>query len=116
MEAEAGDVDQVCPKFHRAIELIGKRWTGAILRSLMDGPRRFSELLEAVPGLHDRVLSERLRELEAEGLVQRKVYPEVPVRIEYVLTEKGRDLERVIAEVQRWADRWVRVPAARSRR
>lgn len=109
-------MDQVCPKFHRAIELIGKRWTGAILRSLMDGPRRFSELLEAVPGLHDRVLSERLRELEAEGLVQRKVYPEVPVRIEYVLTEKGRDLERVIAEVQRWADRWVRVPAARSRR
>ncbi|MDR5688887.1 MAG: winged helix-turn-helix transcriptional regulator [Armatimonadota bacterium] len=109
-------VEPVCPKFHRAIELIGKRWTGAILRALMDGPRRFSELLEAVPGLHDRLLSERLRELESEGLVERRVYPEVPVRIEYLLTEKGRDLDRVIAEVQRWADRWMPAQAPHSRR
>lgn len=109
-------VERVCPKFHRAIELIGKRWTGAILRALMDGPRRFTELLEAVPGLHDRLLSERLRELEAEGLVERRVYPEVPVRVEYRLTEKGRDLERVVAEVQRWADRWMAPRATRGRR
>ncbi|HLE03895.1 MAG TPA: helix-turn-helix domain-containing protein, partial [Anaerolineales bacterium] len=96
--------EQVCPRFHRAVELVGKRWTGAIVRTLMDGPRRFSEILDAVPGLHDRLLSERLKELESEGLVARRVYPETPVRIEYELTEKGRDLERVVAEVQHWAD------------
>jgi DNA-binding HxlR family transcriptional regulator len=95
---------------------VGKRWTGAIVRSLLDGHRRFSELLEAVPGLHDRVLSERLRELEAEGVVQRQVYPEVPVRIEYVLTDKGRDLERAIAEIERWAERWIPVHTSRADR
>jgi len=97
----------VCPRFHRAVELVGKRWTGAIIRTLMDKPRRFSEILEAVPGLHDRLLSDRLKELEGEGLVARRVYPETPVRIEYRLTDKGRDLEQVVVEVQRWADRWL---------
>jgi DNA-binding HxlR family transcriptional regulator len=107
-------VEHVCPRFHKAIELVGKRWTGAIIRSLMGGPRRFSQLLEAVPGLHDRALSERLKELEAEGIVERRIFPETPVRIEYVLTPKGRDLDRVIAEVQRWADRWVPAPTGTS--
>ncbi len=105
------DIEQICPRFHKAIELVGKRWTGGIIRALMDGPRRFSEFLEAVPGLHDRLLSERLKELEAEGIVQRRVYPETPVRIEYELTQKGRDLEKVVTEVQRWADRWIAGPA-----
>jgi DNA-binding HxlR family transcriptional regulator len=104
------DITKVCPRFHKAIELLGKRWTGAIVRALMDGPRRFTELLAAVPGLHDRLLSERLKELEAEGVVQRHIYPETPVRIEYELTAKGRDLHRVMAEIHRWADRWM--PAA----
>src|SRR3970040_2517666 len=99
--------EQVCPRFTRAVDLVGKRWHGAIVRTLMDGPRRFSEILDAVPGLHDRLLSERLKELENEGLAARRVYPETPVRIEYELTEKGRDLERVVAEVQQWADRWL---------
>lgn len=103
-------VEQVCPRFHKAIELIGKRWTGAIIHALMDGPRRFGEVLEAVPDLHDRLLSERLKELEAEALVARKVYPETPVRIEYELTEKGRDLESVMTQVERWAHRWLPVP------
>ena len=108
---------QVCSKFHRAIELIGKKWTGAIIDMLMGGPRRFSELLAAVPGLHDRLLSERLKELEQEELVKRAVYPETPVRIEYELTPRGRDLEKVVAEVHRWAERWipVRTPAGRAR-
>ncbi len=100
------DIKPARPKFHKAIELVGKRWTGVILSALMEGPRRYSSLREAVPGLHDRLLSERLRELEAEGIVARRVYPDSPVRVEYELTEKGRDLERVFAEVQRWADRW----------
>ena len=101
------ELEQVCPRFHKAVELVGKRWTGAIVRMLMGGPRRFSEILDSVPGLHDRLLSERLKELESEGLVRRLVYPETPVRIEYDLTDKGHDLERVIAELQGWADRWM---------
>ncbi len=109
------DIAQVCPRFHRAIEMVGKRWTGAIIHALMDGPRRFTELRGAVPGLHDRLLSERLKELETEGVVQRRVYPETPVRIEYELTIKGRDLEKVVAEVGRWADRWIPTPARAGR-
>ena len=105
------DPTKVCPRFHKAIELFGKRWTGAIIRALMDGPRRFTELLAAVPGLHDRLLSERLKELETEGVVERRIYPETPVRIEYELTAKGRDLHRVVAEIHRWADRWMPAPA-----
>lgn len=106
------DIKQICPRYHKAIELVGKRWTGGIIRTLMDGPRRFTDLLEAVPGLHDRLLSERLKELESEGIVQRRVYPETPVRIEYELTPRGRDLDKVITEVQRWADRWIAGPAS----
>lgn len=105
------EIEQICPRFHKAIELIGKRWTGGIIHALMEGPRRFSELLEAIPGLHDRLLSERLKELEAEDLVRRRVYPETPVRIEYELTAKGRDLERAVTEVEQWAHRWIAAPA-----
>ncbi|HLW49262.1 MAG TPA: helix-turn-helix domain-containing protein [bacterium] len=102
--------EQICPRFHKTIELVGRRWTGAIVQLLLSGPRRFTALRGAVPGLHDRLLSERLKELEAEGLVARRVYAETPVRIEYALTDKGRDLDRVFAELHRWADRWIRVP------
>ena len=85
------------------------------MQLLLNGPQRFTTLRGAVPGLHDRLLSERLKELEAEGLVVRRVYAETPVRIEYALTDKGRDLERVFAELHRWADRWIRVPLNGSR-
>lgn len=105
---------RICPRYHRAIELVGRRWTGAVIHTLLDGPRRFSEILAQVPGLHDRLLAERLRELEVEGVVKRRVYPKIPVRIEYELTKKGRDLERVVAEVHRWADRWIAPVPARS--
>lgn len=101
---------RVCPRFHRAVELVGRRWTGAVLLTLMAKPRRFGEILEAVPDLHDRLLSERLKELELEGLVHRRVYPETPVRIEYTLTDKGLDLERALSEVERWAHRWYPHP------
>jgi DNA-binding HxlR family transcriptional regulator len=103
-------LNQICPRFHKTIELVGKRWTGAIVQLLMDGPQRFTALRGAVPGLHDRLLSERLKELEAEGMVVRRVYAETPVYIEYVLTEKGRDLEKVFGELHRWADRWIAGP------
>lgn len=101
--------ERICPRFHKTIELVGKRWTGAIVQSLLEGPQRFTAVRGAVPGLHDRLLSERLKELEAEGLVRRHVYADTPVRIEYELTERGRDLERVFAELHRWADRWIAI-------
>jgi DNA-binding HxlR family transcriptional regulator len=97
----------VCSRFHEAIELVGRRWTGAVILTLMDKPRRFGEIMEAVPDLHDRLLSQRLKQLESAGLVERRVYPETPVRIEYALTQKGRDLERALSEVERWAHRWI---------
>ncbi len=98
--------DAFCPVYHRAVELIGRRWTGAILRALLAGVHRFSDLAATVPGMSDRMLSERLKELEAEGLVVRRVIPETPVRIEYELTEKGRALQGVIEAVSEWAGRW----------
>jgi DNA-binding HxlR family transcriptional regulator len=98
----------VCPHFHAAIELIGKRWTGAILSALTEGPQRFAELARAVPGLSDRLLSQRLRELEQEGLVEREVEAGTPVRVTYSLTEKGAGLRPAIAELKQWAKRWNR--------
>lgn len=94
------------------MELIGRRWTGAIVRSLLAGSVRFSDVLAEVPGLSDRLLSERLRELEAADVVTRHVYPETPVRIEYELTEKGRELETIVRELDAWAGRWAGEPVA----
>lgn len=96
----------VCPDFHAAIELIGKRWTGAIVSALTERPMRFGELRKAIPGLSDRLLSQRLRELEEEGLVQREVEAGTPVRVTYSLTEVGDDLGPALAELKSWAKRW----------
>lgn len=96
----------VCPYFHAAIELIGKRWTGVILSCLTDGPLRFGELARAIPGLSDRLLSQRLRELESEGLVERTVEPGTPVKVTYALTAKGAELRPAIQELKQWANRW----------
>jgi DNA-binding HxlR family transcriptional regulator len=98
----------VCPHFHAAIELLGKRWTGAIVSALTEGPLRFGELCKAVPGLSDRLLSQRLRELEEAGVVEREVEPGTPVRVRYSLTEKGADLRPAISELRAWARRWKR--------
>jgi len=102
-----------CPLYHEAVELVGKRWTGAILRVLMDGPMRFSEVCQAVPELSDRLLSERMKELEARRIVERRVIPGPPLRVEYSLSKMGRELEPALSELQRWAERWLgrRVPA-----
>lgn len=102
-----GSSREVCQRFHQAVELIGRRWTGAILHVLLQGPARFSEIAAALPAMTDRMLSGRLRELESEGLVDRTVYPEVPVRVEYALTEKGRDLTPALDELADWAHRWL---------
>jgi DNA-binding HxlR family transcriptional regulator len=105
-ESEKGAPPTVCPHFHEAIELIGKRWTGAIVWALTERPMRYAELGKAVPGLSDRLLSQRLRELEEEGLVERQVEAGSPVRVTYSLTEAGRDLEPAIRELKTWAKRW----------
>jgi DNA-binding HxlR family transcriptional regulator len=100
-----------CPVFHRAVELIGRRWSGSIIRAMRTGRLRFSEIAYAVPGLSDRLLSERLKELECEGIVVRNVYPETPVRIEYELTDKGRDLDEVMRAISEWSVRWLETAA-----
>jgi DNA-binding HxlR family transcriptional regulator len=92
--------------------LIGRRWTGAILRALYSGEFRFSEITHSVPGLSDRLLSERLKELEAEGIVSRTVIPDIPVRIEYRLTEKGRALGEVMDSIADWASAWLEPTAS----
>lgn len=95
-----------CPYFHQAVELIGRRWTGIIIRAMLEGARRFSDL-RVVPDMSDRMLSERLKELEACGIVTRTVIPETPVRIEYALTPKGQALGAVIGAVGVWAHAWL---------
>lgn len=100
-------VSPFCPKFQFAIELIGRRWLGAIVRVLVSGPARFNEILAAVPGLSDRLLTERLRELENAGLVARTVSADRPVRVTYELTCQGKTLDTVINEISTWAERWV---------
>jgi DNA-binding HxlR family transcriptional regulator len=97
----------VCAQFHKAVELIGGRWTGAIIQLLMKGPSRYCGIREAVPDISDRMLSERLRELEEEGIVERLVVPETPVRVEYRLTSKGKALEPAFAAIGKWAHRYL---------
>jgi DNA-binding HxlR family transcriptional regulator len=96
-----------CPLYHEAVELVGRRWTGAILRVLMDGPLRFSEIAAAIPELSDRLLSERMKELESRGMVQRTVVPGPPLQVRYELSEMGRELEPALSELQVWARRWL---------
>lgn len=103
----SGPRAEFCPHFQKAIELVGKRWSGTILRALMEGPSRFSQIGAHVTDISDRALSLRLKELEAEGLVMRRVEPTTPVSVSYELTDKGRSLERAIAEVEKWAHDWV---------
>lgn len=103
-----GDAPTCCPRLHEAVELVGKRWTGAIVAVLLAaGPLRFSEVAQAIPQLSDRLLSERMKELEARGVVARTVYPDPPVRVEYDLTDMGRELAPALAELKGWADRWL---------
>src|ERR1700743_939920 len=96
-----------CPLYHGAVELVGRRWTGAILRVLMDGPMRFSAVAQAVPELSDRLLSERMKELEARGIVERTVHAGPPVRVGYALSKMCTERGPPLSEMQRWARRWL---------
>jgi len=105
--ASRPEMPGLCAKFHRAVELIGARWSGAIVQILLHGPVRYADLRAAVPDISDRMLSERLRELEAEGIVVRTVSQDPPVRVDYALTEKGRALQPALAAVGDWAEKWM---------
>jgi DNA-binding HxlR family transcriptional regulator len=103
-----GEEPTCCPLYHEAVELIGRRWTGAIVEVLLNGgAMRFSEIAAAVPELSDRLLSERMKELEARGVVERTVDPGPPVRVTYALTRMGRGLEPAVTELRLWAQQWL---------
>ncbi len=100
----------LCSRFHYAVELIGRRWTGAILFILLRGSTRFTDLRAAIPGITDPMLSARLHELEAEGVVERSVLPDTPVRVQYALTAKGQALSEVMGTIGDWRQRWITAP------
>ena len=108
MAKTPAETPSLCGRFHRASELIGRRWTGAIIFVLLKSRCRFATLRDAIPDITDRMLSERLHELEQEGLVERVVVPETPVRVEYSLTKKGKALAEPIGALANWAEKYVR--------
>ncbi|CAI7725278.1 winged helix-turn-helix transcriptional regulator [Bacillus altitudinis] len=97
----------MCPRFEKAVELLSKRWVALIVFQLLSGSQRFSEIEAALTNLSGRVLSERLKELEAAGIVKRDVFAETPVRIEYSLTDMGRSLAPVFEEIAKWSSEWI---------
>ena len=100
------DSFSLCPRVEKGMQMISKRWTILIIYQLLSGPQRFCTIEAALP-ISGRLLSERLKELEQEGIVHRKVYPETPVRIEYSLTDKGRAMEPIIRELEKWSREWI---------
>jgi DNA-binding HxlR family transcriptional regulator len=103
----ASDESPMCQHFQRAAELIGKRWNPQVVRALQSGATRFTDLRNGIPSISDAVLSERLKELEMQGIITRTVTPDTPVRIDYGLTERGQDLTKVMEELAQWAERWA---------
>jgi DNA-binding HxlR family transcriptional regulator len=115
MAVEGRPRPELCTRFHRASELIGRRWTGAIIYVLLRSRCRFATLRDAIPEITDRMLSERLQELEHEGIVDRTVVPETPIRVEYALTKKGRALATAIDAIGEWAHKWLEDDPAAAR-
>jgi len=101
--------EQICERYQMAVEIIAKRWTTLIIKQLMPGPQRFSELAAQLEVVSDRVLSERLKELEHADIISRRVIPEPPIRVEYTLTDKGRALQPIITEIEAWSQTWISV-------
>ncbi|MGX7351552.1 transcriptional regulator [Enterococcus canis] len=98
----------LCPKFEKTFSILGKKWNGLIIDVLLEtGPQRFGELASKIPMVSDRVLVERLKQLEEDGIVRRDVNCSEKTRIEYQLTEKGKDLQSAMALLQNWGEKWV---------
>lgn len=112
-ESECHRAEAFCPLYHRAVEVVGRRWAGAILKAMLAGETRFGEIRGTIPDLTNRMLSERLKDFEAEGIVEREVIPEKPVRVEYHLTEKGQALSSAVDALSAWAEEWVEQPTER---
>ncbi|GCE15997.1 winged helix-turn-helix transcriptional regulator [Tengunoibacter tsumagoiensis] len=100
----------LCRRYQQAAHMLSKRWTSLIVKALLASPLHFNQIAEQLETISDRVLSERLKELITEGIIERKVYAECPVRIEYALTTKGKDLAPIIGEIERWSQRWIVLP------
>ncbi|WP_243291510.1 helix-turn-helix domain-containing protein [Bacillus sp. FJAT-47783] len=98
----------ICPRFENAISLLSQRWTALVIYQLMSGPQRFSTIQSSI-GISGKVLSDRLKDLEHQGIIKRNVIPETPVIIEYSLTEKGKSLQPVLKEIENWSKRWVKL-------
>lgn len=98
----------ICPRFEKAMGILSQRWTGLIIYQLLNGSQRFCSIESSI-GISGRLLSERLKDLEQQGIVLREVYPEIPVRIEYSLTEKGHSLEPLMKEIEKWSQTWINV-------
>ncbi|MEU1412412.1 helix-turn-helix domain-containing protein [Streptomyces sp. NPDC005731] len=95
--------DESCPSFHDALELIGRRWAGSILSAARQGASRFGDFRAVIDGISDRLLSQRLKELEAAGLIERTVTPTTPVQIRYRLSPDGRALVDALEPLARWS-------------
>ncbi len=104
-------IEPICERYQVAAEIISKRWTALILKALMDGPLRFSEVAACLCSVSDRILSERLKELEHEQIILRRVWPQSPIRVEYALTDKGRALSPIIDAIEAWSQIWIALPA-----
>jgi DNA-binding HxlR family transcriptional regulator len=102
MPHSAEEFKHICSNFHNAIEFIGKRWMGAVIFSLLEGPKRYHEIISSIPGISDRLLTERLRDLETEGLIVKRVIATAPKKVEYELTPAGKELEEVIYVLRKW--------------
>ncbi|WP_433420643.1 winged helix-turn-helix transcriptional regulator [Microtetraspora malaysiensis] len=106
------EAHSTCSRFHIAVELIGARWSGAIIQAVFAGRHRYAEIKEFIDGVSDTMLAQRLRRLEGEGIIERRVIPSSPVRVEYHLTDKGLELEPVIKALIDWSGKWIRPSGA----
>lgn len=104
---------EMCPRFEKAVDVLSKRWVALIVFVLMNGPRRFGEIESCLSNLSGKVLSDRLKEMENEGIITRTVYPEMPVRIEYSLTDKGTALAPILGEISNWSTEWIEIGATK---
>ncbi|WP_026696077.1 winged helix-turn-helix transcriptional regulator [Peribacillus kribbensis] len=102
------DTPQLCPRFEKAMSIMSQRWTGLVIYQLLNGPQRFCNIESAI-GISGRVLSDRLKDLETEGIIKRDVFPETPVRIEYSLTDKGLALQPLMKEIEKWSQDWLQI-------
>jgi DNA-binding HxlR family transcriptional regulator len=99
--------NKLCSKVEECYHILGKKWVGLVIHTLMDEPKRFSEIHTFIPDLSKRVLNERMKELEEQGIVLRNVIADRPVRTEYSLTKKGTELGQSLIALEEWADKWL---------